>query len=405
MDVQPFEDFSESFAAPLVPGQSWDPPRSSHRPPLKIPMVSLGLLLQATAPRWQRNLKHFFQRMQFVLGEQVAAFEREFAARMGAGYAIGVGTGTAALQLCLRAAGVTDPRMQVITSALTSPFTAQAIRNAGATPVFADVDPERLLLDPEHAAGVITSSTGAIMPVHLYGQVCDLVSLRKITRAWGIPLIQDACQAHGATLHGQPLSHYSPWVAFSFYPTKNLGCLGDGGVVLTRSSRAAARVRMLRDGGRRQDQMSRMAAINSRLDEIQACFLRAFLPRLTEWNQQRARLAALYDEALAGCDAVHPVRRGPESVNHLYVIRTAARDRLRAYLAQHGISTGVHYPVPLHLQPAFSDCGLKRGAMPNAERACREVLSLPLWPYLPESSVIRVAESIRRFFAERFRPA
>src|SRR5579872_52195 len=363
-----------------------------------VPMVNLGRLLEVTAPDWQRNLERLFGRMQFVLGKQVEAFERDFAAHMGARHAVGVGSGTAALQLCLRAAGITRPQQQVITSALTSPFTALAIRNAGATPVFADVDPDHLLIDADDLASRITARTAAILPVHLYGQVCNLARLRAVARTVRVPVVQDACQAHGATFLGRPLARFSPGVAYSFYPTKNLGSLGDGGAVVTQSAQFAARLRMLRDGGRRHDQVSHLRAMNSRLDEIQACFLCAFLPRLAEWNLQRVRLAALYDQALSVCPAVRPVVRGADSVNHLYVIRAPRREHLRAYLARHGIATSVHYAVPLHLQPAFADCGLKRGALPRAESACREILSLPLWPYMPESTVLAVAERIRRFF-------
>jgi dTDP-4-amino-4,6-dideoxygalactose transaminase len=190
-------------------------------------------------------------------------------------------------------------------------------------------------------------------------------------------------------------------VAYSFYPTKNLPCLGDGGAVLTGSRPVAVRLRLLRDGGRRDGQVSRIRAVNSRLDEMQACYLRAFLPKLVEWNADRVRLAALYDEALAGCPGVRPAVRGAGSVCHLYVVRAALRDRLRQHLAKHGILTGVHYPVPLHLQPAFAESGMKRGDLPVAERACREIVSLPLWPYMPDSAVCEVAARVREFYGER----
>ena len=363
-----------------------------------VPMVSLRELLETTAPDWQRNVRRLFARMQFVLGDQVKKFEDEFAARMGGKHCVGVGTGTAALQLSLRAAGVTASRQQVITSALTSPFTVHAIRNAGATPVFADVDADRLLIDASDVAQRITSRTAAILPVHLYGQACDLASLRRLASKCSAVIVQDACQAHGATCDGHPLPHFSEFTAYSFYPTKNLGCVGDGGAILTRSARVAAKIRLLRDGGRRGDQISRLPALNSRLDEIQACFLRAFLPKLNEWNARRRQLAGLYDLALSDCPPVRTLSRTAESVNHLYVIRVPQRDRLRAYLAKQGITTAVHYPVPAHLHPAFAEYRIKRGALPRAEQACRQVLSLPLWPHMPESAVLRVAGQVRRFF-------
>lgn len=386
------------FAAQVANAFASQQDGANSRPPQwRVPMVNLGVLLKETASEWRQNLERVFERMQFVLGEQSASFERDFAAHMGGAHAVGTGSGTAALELCLRAAGITHPDQHVITSALTSPFTAQAIRSAGAKPVFADVDAERLLMDPDDAANRVTRRTAALMPVHLYGQACDLARLRQIARGARIALVQDACQAHGATFQGRPLARFSNWIAYSFYPTKNLGCLGDGGAVVTGSANLAGKIRMLRDGGRRNDQVSRIEAINSRLDEMQACFLRAFLPKLTPWNADRARLAALYDQALSGCSAVRIVARGAESANHLYVARVPRRERLRSHLARHGIATAVHYPVPLHLQPAFADCGAKRGDFPQAERACREIVSLPLWPLMPESAVLEVAERIREF--------
>jgi dTDP-4-amino-4,6-dideoxygalactose transaminase len=364
---------------------------------MTVPMVDLRPLLAATEPAWRANLAQLFARMQFVLGEQVAAFERELAAAWGAGFAVAVGSGTAALELSLRAVGLGQSGAEVLLPALTSPFTAQAVLAAGCRPRFADVDPETLLLDPGDTEARIRKRTAALLPVHLYGQAGPLAELAKIARRHGLCLLQDACQAHGVEA-GRPLTRFSPAVAYSFYPTKNLPCLGDGGAVLTGSRAVAGRLRRLRDGGRRGDQVSRIQAVNSRLDEMQACYLRAFLPKLAEWNADRARLAALYDEALAGCPGVRPVVRGAGSVCHLYVVRAARRDRLRQHLAKHGIMTGVHYAVPLHLQPAFADSGMKRGGLPVAEQACREIVSLPLCPYMPGSSVEEVAEQVRKFY-------
>jgi len=352
---------------------------------MKIPMVDLRPVLEATEAAWRANLARLFDRMHFILGEQVAAFEAELAVAFGAKYAVAVGSGTAAIELGLRAIGLGESGAEVIVPALTSPFTAQAVLAAGCRPRFADVDEQHLLLAPDLP---ITRRTRAIVPVHLYGQPCDLPALLPP----GLPLVEDACQAHGAPVAGRV-------TAYSFYPTKNLPCLGDGGAVTTDSARIAARLRSLRDGGRRHnDQIARERALNSRLDEIQACYLRAFLPKLADWNAERVRLARLYDDALAGCDPVRPVVRRPGSVCHLYVVRARRRHPLRRFLADRGILTGVHYPVPLHLQPAFRDSRQPKGSLPAAERACREILSLPLWPGISESAVDEVASRIRCFY-------
>lgn len=351
-----------------------------------LPQVNLQPALRATAKEWRANLTRVIARGNFILGEELRAFEEEFAQAMGARYAVGVASGSAAIELSLREAGI---RGEVLTSALTAPFTAVAIRAAGCVPRFCDVDPETLQIDARDAAARVTKRTRAIVPVHLYGQPCDMAAIRKI----GLPVIQDACQAHGARVGGKSIAALSSHVAYSFYPTKNLACLGDGGCIVTNSSTIARNLRSLRDGGRRGDQVSHVVGINARLDELQCCFLRAFLPRLEEWNAHRARIAAIYDEELRDCPGVRLVGRTPESVNHLYVIRAEARDRLRDYLGKHGIGTGVHYPVPLHRHPAFE----QRVRLPHAERAVQEILSLPLWPYMKESAARSVAGRIRSF--------
>ncbi len=365
---------------------------------MRIPTVNLQPVLNATESAWRARLGEMFERGQFILGEQVAGFEREFAASTGAPRCVGVGTGTSAIELALRGAGLGGSGMEVMTSALTAPFTGVGILAAGCKLRLADVDAETLQMSAEDAAGRARPRTAALVPVHLYGQPCELDRFVKLARRLGAVLIQDACQAHGARYRARPLTDYSGWVAYSFYPTKNLGCLGDGGALAVRSQKAARALRMLRDGGRRGGQLAWAPGVNSRLDEMQACYLRAFLPHLEEWNAMRARLAAVYDQELAGCDDVRLTGRTPDSVNHLYVIRVRRRERLREYLARHGIGTGVHYPVPLHRMPAFRDCGVRAGELPHAERACREVLSLPLWPYLPESSAREVAGRVRRFY-------
>jgi dTDP-4-amino-4,6-dideoxygalactose transaminase len=352
---------------------------------VRIPMANLAPLLSATRAAWTANLKRLFQGGQFILGEQVADFECEFAAVSGAKYGVAVGSGTAAIELCLRAAGLGGSGAEVLTPALTSPFSAQAILAAGCRPRFADVDEKHLLLDLARMG----KRTHALLPVHLYGQPYDFGPLPE-----GAVVIQDACQAHGA---GQ-FTRDSPFVAFSFYPTKNLPCLGDGGAVITDSKRVADAVRLLRDGGRHGDQVSRIPAVHSRLDEMQACYLRGFLPELAQWNAERARIAASYDSLLGECDGVHPIARRPGSVCHLYVIRAKRREDLRAFLRERGIATGIHYAVPLHLQPAFREFGPKRGQLPVAERACREIVSLPLWPGMTGAMVNEVGGRVREFY-------
>ena len=365
---------------------------------LRVPVANLRPSLEATRAAWQRNLDALYERCQFILGEQVQAFEQEFALALGAGYAVGVGSGTAALEICLRHAGITHAGQHVLTSALSAPVTAVAIRAAGATPVFADVNPATLQIDPADAAARVTSETAAIVPVHLYGDACALDRFAALAAGTGAALIQDACQAHGADFSSKPFTSFSPYVAYSFYPTKNLGCLGDGGAILTSDEEIATRLRLLRDGGRTGQVSFVGGAVNSRLDEMQACYLRAFLPHLAEWNEHRRIIARIYDEALAGCDAVRPVTRSPSSVVHLYVIRAEERDRLRDHLATQKIGTAVHYPVPLHLHPAFACAGVGPGDLPHAEQACREILSLPVWPYMPREDALFVAGEIRRFY-------
>ncbi len=368
---------------------------------MTIPMVNLSRLLEATAQAWQANLSRLWQQSVFILGEQNREFEREFATACDAREAITVGTGTAAIELALRELGIGSPKQEVIAPALTAPFTGTAIATAGASLRFADVDPETLLLNLDDLESRLTKRTAAVVPVHLYGQPCDMPRLRAMARRRGFQIVQDACQAHGARSHGKPLTAYSRHVAYSFYPTKNLGALGDGGAIVTNSAVAARRLRMLRDGGRgkeRQAQVALIRGINSRLDEIQACYLRAFLPQLDAWNAQRRQLAALYRQLLADCPGVRLVKTSPESVNHLFVIRAKRRDRLREHLAKRGIATGVHYPVPLHLMPAFRAGGLRRGDLPVAEKAAREVVSLPLWPYMEPAQVEQVANAVRSFY-------
>lgn len=364
---------------------------------MRIPFVDLKPALAATRRDWERNLRKLSQRASYILGPMGAAFEEEFAAAMGGRFAVAVGSGSAAIELSLRALDI-GPGNEVQTSGLTAPFTAVAIQSSGAKATFADIDPETLLIDPQDAANRITAKTAAMVPVHLYGQPLALERFAGIARSARIALIQDACQAHGARCADRSFAEYSPFVAYSFYPTKNLGCLGDGGAIATNRPGVAKKLREMRDGGRRGGQVSYGPGINSRLDEMQACYLRAFLHKLGEWNDRRRELARHYDRALAEIDGIRPIRRVEGSVAHLYVVRATKRDRLREFLTANGIGTAIHYPRPLHLHPAFAG-KLKRGDLPHAERACREIVSLPLHPYLPIRAVETIANTIRRFYA------
>jgi dTDP-4-amino-4,6-dideoxygalactose transaminase len=327
----------------------------------------------------------------------VGSFEREFAVALGASCAVGVASGTDAIALSLRAARIQG---EVCTTALTAPFTALAILAAGLKVRLADIEEDSLQMDPTDVKERLTSATGGVVAVHLYGQPCRIDEIASITRSRGIGLIQDACQAHGALVNGTlPFTEFGDYVAYSFYPTKNLGCLGDGGAVATNQRKVDRRLRLLRDGGRRKGHMSWIPGSNSRLDEIQACFLRAFLPRLDDWNTERRRLAGIYDEGLGDCPGVRLIRRAAGSVCHLYVIRVERRDSLRAALHKAGIQTGLHYARPLHLHPAFADANQRRGSLPKAERASESILSLPLWVGLTEGDVWRVVERIRKFYS------
>lgn len=361
---------------------------------MRIPTANLRAAIEETRADWQRNLDALIERNHYILGPEVQRFEQRFAELMGGREAVGVSSGSTAIELCLRDAGV---RGEVLTSALTAPFTAVSITAAGAQPKFADVDAETLQVSADDLGNRITRKTAALLPVHLYGQPC---AIERIAKLAPLPLIQDACQSHGARWHGaKPLAAFGDYVAYSFYPTKNLGCLGDGGAIVTSKAKVAQRLRQLRDGGRKPGtQIAEKTGINARLDELQACFLNAFVEKLEEWNARRRDLAALYDEGLAGVDGVQLVKTRRCSVRHLYVVRAQKRDRLRRHLESKGILSGVHYPVPLHLHPAFAGARQKRGSLPVAEKACREIVSLPLFPHLETSAVARVVEEIRSFY-------
>ena len=338
----------------------------------------------------------------FVLGDEVRAFEEEFAAWCGAEYAVGVGNGTDALLLSLRALGI-GLGDEVLTTPMTAAFGVFSITNTGATPVFVDIDPRTANIDPDRLEAAITSRTKAIMPVHLYGQAADMGPIMAIAERHGIAVVEDAAQAHGAMWEGKRVGSIGRIAGFSFYPSKNLGANGDGGAVVTNDPDLAATIRMLRHGGQQGTYNHVIQGVNSRLDEIQAAMLRVKLRHLDGWNAARRRLAARYDELLAGAEIELPeLRPGapPEShVWHLYTIRHPRRDALAAYLKERGITTGVHYPKAVHLPPAFAYLGLPAGTFPNAERQAAQELSLPLYPELAPDDQAYIADAVRAFGA------
>jgi dTDP-4-amino-4,6-dideoxygalactose transaminase len=344
------------------------------------------------------------ERGWFVLGPEVEAFEQEFATACGAAHAVGVANGTDAIALLLRAAGV-EPGDEVIVPAMTAAFTGLAVLMAGGRPVFVDVDPGTLTIDAGACAAAVTPRTRAIVPVHLYGQAADLDAILAVAERHRLAVVEDCCQAHGATARGVPVGTRGVGGAFSFYPTKNLGALGDGGAIITGDATLAERVKRLRNGGQANRYDHVEAGINSRLDELQAAVLRAKLPRLRSDIERRRALAGAYRRQLPA-EARPIVERDPGHVYHLFPVRCAERDALQAHLQASGIDTLIHYPVPLPAQAAFAKAtagqGSRRGC-PVAAQAARELLSLPLHPRLRDADVDAAAGAVNEFWKGRVR--
>jgi dTDP-4-amino-4,6-dideoxygalactose transaminase len=334
----------------------------------------------------------------YVLGRELESFEQAFASAMGAKHCVGVGNGTDALCLALRAVGV-QPGDEVILPDNTCVPTATAVQMAGAVPVPADVEPATLTLDPVAFKKAITPRTKAVIPVHLYGQPAGMASILKIAREHDIRVIEDCAQAHGARYQERACGTYGDAAAFSFYPTKNLGALGDAGAVVSNSLEIDERVRLLRNYGYRTRDISECAGVNSRLDEIQAAVLSAKLPLLESWNTRRLLLARQYLQGLLGLPLELPISvDGGTSAWHLFVVRTPRRDALREHLAGEGIGTAIHYPLPLHRQNPIAKREYTDEDFIVSRRACDEVLSLPLYPQLTETEVDIVIAAVRSFF-------
>lgn len=361
---------------------------------MKIPFNTFERQVQRLKPEIDTAIERVLQRGWFILGPECEAFETEFADYIGVPYAVGCNSGTDAIELAFRALGIGEGD-EVITAPLTAAFGVFAITAAGATPVFVDINPRTYNLDANRVEAAITSRTRAIMPVHLYGQPADMGTLLEIAEQYDLRIVEDCAQAHGATYRGQRVGSLGDVAAFSFYPTKNLGAYGDGGMVVTSSQAVAERLKMLRNGGQRTRYAHEIYGINSRLDEMQAAILSVKLKHLDADNARRQQIAARYHKRLGDSPVQVPwVASDVEHVYHLYVVRPPDREALTAQLKAQGVGAMVHYPTPTHLQGAYHDLGYPAGAFPEAEAAALEILSLPIYPELTDEEVEYVAQAV-----------
>jgi dTDP-4-amino-4,6-dideoxygalactose transaminase len=349
--------------------------------------------------------RRVLEKGRFILGEEVDAFENEFAHYCGVRYGVGVGSGTDALFLALKAAGIGEGD-EVITVSHSFIASAIAISLTGAKPVFVDIDPEVYTMDPNGLEHLLKKRKGrsrvkAVLPVHLYGQPAEIEVLVEIADRYNLSVIEDACQAHGAEYQGKKSGSFGLLGCFSFYPTKNLGAYGDGGMVVTNDKKLYDKVRLLRCYGERKKYEHILKAGNSRLDEIQAAILRVKLKYLDVWNGERRSKALVYKRMLESTEVVCPVEKEKaQHVYHLFVIRAKRRNALQAFLKEEGIDTLIHYPIPIHIQKAYGELGYRKGDLPVTEKHAQEVLSLPFFPELTTEEMQKVSEGIRSFFRE-----
>ncbi len=363
----------------------------------RVPFLDVGATYTEIRAEIDRSIARVLDSGWFLLGESLAAFEREFARRCGVAHCVGVGSGLDALVLILRAADI-GPGDEVLVPANTFVATWLAVTYVGATPVGVEPDPESYNMDPSDAARRITDRTRAVIPVHLYGQPAEMDALRTLCDQHGLRLFEDAAQAHGATYRGRPAGSLSDAAAWSFYPGKNLGAFGDGGAVTTNDDALAERISVLRNYGSRVKYVHDELGMNSRLDEIQSAVLLTKLAHLDEWNARRRAIAARYRDELAGAPLQLPNAPGHvESSWHLFVARVDGREAFRDHLRERGVETLVHYPLAPHLQPAYAGLGLRRGSYPIAERLQDEVVSLPIGPHMSDEQVSAVIDACRSF--------
>ncbi|MFH1285250.1 MAG: DegT/DnrJ/EryC1/StrS family aminotransferase [Candidatus Micrarchaeota archaeon] len=364
----------------------------------KINFVDLKKQYESIKPEIDAGIARVIGNTSFILGSDVEEFEKEFAAFCGAKHAIGVASGSDALILGLKALGVGSGD-EVISVPNTFIATLDGIANNGAKPVLVDVEEDTQDMDVPKVEGAITSKTKAILPVHLFGQSVDMGPLMEIAEKHGIPVVEDACQAHGARYKRKRVGTFGKLSCFSFYPGKNLGAYGDGGAVVTNDDAIAEKIKLLRNYGQKVKYYHTLVGHNSRLDSLQAAILRAKLKHLDSWNKKRNEHAKKYNELLSGVKGIiTPVEKEyAEHVFHLYVIRNKKRDALGEFLKKKEIFTGIHYPVPLHMQEAYKYLGYKEGAFPVAEKCAREILSLPMFAELNDEEIERVVDGVKEF--------
>lgn len=361
---------------------------------MNIPLIDLTSQHRELREEITAAIQGVLDRGDFILGQDVNKLEEEFAAYCGTKYAIGVDSGLSALELSLRALGV-GAGDEVIVPAHTFTASAAAISFAGAKPVFVDVDPETLCIDVTKIEAAITPNTKAILPVHLYGLPADMDAIMAIAVKHNLVVVEDGCQAHGATYKGKRTGNLGHAAGFSFYPTKNLGACGDAGIITTNDENVVEAAKALRNCGQRTKNVHELSPFNHRLDSMQAAILRVKLQHLDKWIDSRRRLAAAYNKLLTGSNVIIPAEpSGLEHVYHLYVIRSKTRDVLQEHLKARGIGTAIHYPKPVHLQPFYTQQGGAEGQFPVAERICNEILSLPMYPELTDEQVEVVASEI-----------
>jgi dTDP-4-amino-4,6-dideoxygalactose transaminase len=362
---------------------------------MKIPFLDLAAPYAELRDELDEACRKVLASGRYVLGPELDAFEQEFAAYCEADRCVGVGNGLDALHLILRAYGI-GPGDEVLVPGNTFIATWLAVTYAGARPVPVEPDEAGHTMDPTRIEAAVTEKSRAIMPVHLYGRPADMDRINEVARKYGLKVIEDAAQAHGARYKGRRAGSLGDAAGFSFYPGKNLGALGDGGAVVTNDTGLAERVALLRNYGSPRKYVHDMAGFNSRLDELQAALLRVKLRYLDQWNGRRAEIAAAYREGLKDTGLVHQrLTDGVEPVWHLFVVRSGRRDELRDLLDHQGIGTLIHYPIPPHLQKVYEGCGYPAGSLPVSERLAREVLSLPMGPHMKTEEVHQVIEALR----------